>query len=41
MFRGDVPHLHHDAEVFDVVFLRLDQLIEDKPEQEEREKRQL
>lgn len=31
-------HLHHDAEIFDVVFLRLNQLIENKPEQEERER---
>lgn len=26
------PHLHHDAQVLDVVLLRLDQLVEDKPD---------
>lgn len=30
-----VSHLHHDAEVFDVIFLRLNQLIENKPERKE------
>lgn len=30
-----VSHLHHDAEVFDVILLRLNELIEDKPEQKE------
>lgn len=30
-----VSHLHHDAEVFDVIFLRLNELIENKPEQKE------
>lgn len=29
-------HLHHDAEIFDVIFLCLNQLIENKPEQDER-----
>lgn len=33
-----VSHLHHDAEVFDVIFLRLNQLIENKPEQEQKER---
>lgn len=30
-----VSHLHHNAEIFDIIFLRLNQLIENKPEQEE------
>lgn len=30
-----LSHLHHDAEVFDVIFLRLNELIENKPEQKE------
>lgn len=38
-FRGNVSHLHHDAEVFDIILLCLDQLIEDKPEQGERERK--
>lgn len=28
-----VAHLHHDAQVFDVVLLRLNQLVQNKPEQ--------
>lgn len=30
-----LSHLHHDAEVFDVIFLRLNELIENEPEQKE------
>lgn len=31
--RGKLSHLHHDAQVFDVVFLCLDQLLQNKPGQ--------
>lgn len=34
-----VPHLHHDTQVFDVVFLRLNQLLQNKPEQTKRKQR--
>lgn len=27
------PHLHHDAQILDVVLLRLNQLVQDKPAQ--------